>query len=204
MKLWHPIYATVDEVRAWRDHLLDDGPRQPFKQAFREVYLLTPAEEEARTRSGRFSGHILRYGQAKALLTGRDWTDLSLGHWDWESGSNQGEAIKEFSGLRAHWGFHLDVASAERDNYDTVSFCVSEDVHFTGEDTRVVPIAEVPPLVLSEALRDADLAVGVTSIGLAPEWNDQEHGDYWQSYGFGTLTETAGSAATPSPEYSPA
>jgi hypothetical protein len=41
--------------------------------------------------------------------------------------------------------------------------------------------------VLSEVLRDADLAVGVTSTGLDPEG----HGDYWRSYGFGDLSETA-------------
>lgn len=43
------------------------------------------------------------------------------------------------------------------------------------------------PLILSEALRDADLAVGVASTGLDPHGS----GDYWQSYGFGDLTESA-------------
>ncbi|MBB3726046.1 DUF4132 domain-containing protein [Nonomuraea dietziae] len=69
--LWHPISHTADEVRAWRDHLMAIGLRQPYKQAFREIYLLTPAEERTRDRSLRFSRHLLRYGQAKALLTGR-------------------------------------------------------------------------------------------------------------------------------------
>ncbi|GGL35606.1 DUF4132 domain-containing protein [Planomonospora parontospora] len=69
VRLWHPISHTADEVRAWRDHLLAIGLRQPFKQAFREVYLLTPAEEETHDHSRRFSDHLLRYGQAKALLT---------------------------------------------------------------------------------------------------------------------------------------
>jgi hypothetical protein len=53
--------------------------------------------------------------------------------------------------------------------------------------TSPVPLAEVPPLILSEALRDADLAVGVTSTGLDPNG----HGDYWQSYSFGDLTQSA-------------
>ncbi len=80
--MWHPLGHAPDEVRTWRDHLLDRGLRQPFKQAFREVYLLTPAEENTRDHSRRFADHLLRYGQAKALLTERGWTGMSLGWWD--------------------------------------------------------------------------------------------------------------------------
>ncbi|MET9243903.1 DUF4132 domain-containing protein [Nonomuraea sp. NPDC003709] len=198
VRLWHPISHTPEEVRAWRDHLLAIGLRQPFKQAFREVYLLTPAEEATHDRSRRFSGHLLRYGQAKALLTERGWTGMSLGHWDAAGGSEQCEAVKELpGGLTATWEFYLDEHSYERDGYGTTaSICVSGDLRFRSGTSSVppadtgrwpVPPAEVPALTLSEALRDADLAVGVTSTGLDPEG----HGDYWQSYSFGDLTESA-------------
>ncbi|WP_375782493.1 DUF4132 domain-containing protein [Streptosporangium becharense] len=40
--LWYPIHATADEVAAWRDHLLENDVRQPFKQVFRELYLPPP------------------------------------------------------------------------------------------------------------------------------------------------------------------
>jgi Domain of unknown function (DUF4132) len=96
--LWHPIRETADDVRDWRGFLLERGVRQPFKQAFREIYLLTPAEERTRTHSDRFAGHTLRYGQAKALLDQRGWTDLSIGHWDAEGANHQGEALRELSG----------------------------------------------------------------------------------------------------------
>ncbi|GIH96942.1 DUF4132 domain-containing protein [Planobispora siamensis] len=187
--LWHPISHTADEVRAWRDHLVGTGLRQPFKQAFREVYLLTPAEERTRDHSRRFAGHLLRYGQAKALLTERGWTGMSLGHWGREYGSGQAEAVKELpGGLTASWDFHLDEGSYERDGYGaTASVCVSGSIRFTDEHGDIVPLAEVDPLILSEALRDADLAVGVTSTGLDPHGQ----GDYWTSYGFGDLSESA-------------
>ncbi|MFI7698503.1 DUF4132 domain-containing protein [Nonomuraea sp. NPDC049480] len=187
--LWHPISHSADEVRAWRDHLMEIGLRQPFKQAFREVYLLTPAEEETRDHSRRVAGHLLRYGQAKALLTDRGWTGLSLGHWGWVYGSGQAEATKELpGGLTAHWDFHLGEGSYERDGYgNTASICVSGVIRFTDAAGGRVPLAEVPALTLSDTLRDADLAVGVTSTGLEPEG----HGEYWESYGFGDLTESA-------------
>jgi hypothetical protein len=188
VQLWHPISHTADEIRAWRDHLLTIGLRQPFKQAFREVYLLTPAEEATRGHSRRFAGHLLRYGQAKALLTERGWTGMSLGHWDAAGGSGWCTATKELpGGLSATWDFHLDEHSYERDGYGTtVSICVSDHFRFLA-GAAPVPLAEVPALILSEALRDADLAVGVTSTGLDPDG----HGDYWQSYSFGDLTESA-------------
>ncbi|MGJ6968474.1 DUF4132 domain-containing protein [Streptosporangium sp. G11] len=202
--LWHPIHATAEEVRAWRDHLLEHGIRQPYKQAFREVYLLTPAEERTRTHSGRFFGHVLRYGQAKTLLGRRGWTGRSIGHWDYGGGGDEGAAVRELSGWRVSWGMHV-VGDPSADDWGAPSFCATEQITFhrdgqeelSGPDRpggRVVPegvpLTEVPPLVLSEVLRDADLAVGVASVGL-----DQRatggHEDYWHSYGFGELTETA-------------
>ena len=56
-------------------------------------------------------------------------------------------------------------------------------------------IEDVPPLVLSEILRDVDLFVGVTSVGNDPNWADgglgADHGDYWSRFGFGELGESA-------------
>ena len=54
---------------------------------------------------------------------------------------------------------------------------------------------DVPPLVLSEVLRDVDLFVGVASVGNDPNWfdggPDGRFRDYWHSYGFGELSGSA-------------
>ncbi|MEO1655870.1 MAG: DUF4132 domain-containing protein, partial [Bacteroidota bacterium] len=57
--LWHPVGKTVSEVQQWRQFLLDREIKQPLKQAFREVYLLTPAEINTRIYSNRMAAHIL-------------------------------------------------------------------------------------------------------------------------------------------------
>jgi hypothetical protein len=44
---------------------------QPFKQVFRELYLLTGAERAEETISHRHSGHQVNPGQALALLGSR-------------------------------------------------------------------------------------------------------------------------------------
>jgi hypothetical protein len=58
-----------------------------------------------------------------------------------------------------------------------------------------VPLADVPPLVLSEVLRDVDLFVGVAGVGNDPTWRGGgpggRHREYWNAYGFGDLTENA-------------
>lgn len=58
-----------------------------------------------------------------------------------------------------------------------------------------IPLDQIPPIVLSETLRDVDLFVGVASVGNNPEWADGgpqgRFQDYWQSYSFGTLSGTA-------------
>ena len=48
--LWHPIGRPVEEVLAWRDRLERLEIKQPYKQAHREVYLLTDAERRAQPR----------------------------------------------------------------------------------------------------------------------------------------------------------
>src|SRR5690606_21349884 len=73
VRLWHPIGRDVDETLAWRAWLEEKRITQPFKQAHREVYLLTAAEEHTRVYSNRFAAHILRQYQFHALAAVRGW-----------------------------------------------------------------------------------------------------------------------------------
>ncbi|MFD1731283.1 DUF4132 domain-containing protein [Deinococcus malanensis] len=73
VKLWHPVLAPLEEVRAWRERLEDWQMVQPFKQAHREVYLLTDAERATRVYSNRFAAHVVRQHQFNALCAARGW-----------------------------------------------------------------------------------------------------------------------------------
>jgi hypothetical protein len=58
----------------------------------------------------------------------------------------------------------------------------------------VVPLAEIPPLVFTEVMRDVDLFVGVASVGADPTWRDrgpQHFREYWEGYAFGHLSVSA-------------
>ncbi|GIJ61004.1 DUF4132 domain-containing protein [Virgisporangium aurantiacum] len=193
VRLWHPVLAPVDEVVGWRDHVTAAGLRQPFKQAFREIYLLTPAERQTDVYSNRFAAHILRYRQANALFRTRGWHADYLGPWD---GGYEGEATKEFAGgWRA--AFLHEMAGQPVAPHYTVEHCVTDQVRFARRDGAVwdrAALAEVPPRVFSEAMRDVDLFVGVTSIGTDDAWVDR--GDhrffpYWAEASVGGLTARA-------------
>ncbi|MEW2383885.1 DUF4132 domain-containing protein [Micromonospora sp. NPDC047707] len=189
VRVWHPATADPDEVRAWRAHILARELTQPFKQAFREVYLLTPAEEETRIYSNRFAAHVLRYQQTYALMKQRRWATNYLGGWD---GGYDGEAKRDFPshGLRAVF-FHQP--AGDEDGH-TVQYCTTDQVRFQrlrGRDREPVPLADVPPVVFSEAMRDVDLFIGVASIATDPTWFDRgadRHFAYWQSVAFGDLS----------------
>ncbi|MDQ4091003.1 MAG: DUF4132 domain-containing protein [Actinomycetota bacterium] len=196
VRLWHPIRESTATIADWRSRLMDGRVRQPFKQAFREVYRLTPAERRTEVYSNRFAGHILNYPQANALIRARGWKAAGLGYWD---GGGAGEAFREFpdAGLRAV--FYYDaVEQAESDGYGTPSLCSTDQVRFerlTGRIWARVPLAEVPALVFTEAMRDVDLFVGVASIASDPTWTDRGTNRgfdrYWHDHSFGELPESA-------------
>ncbi|GIJ43786.1 hypothetical protein Val02_06720 [Virgisporangium aliadipatigenens] len=192
VRLWHPIRADLDEVRAWRDHVAAVWPAQPFKQVFREVYLLTPAEEETGTYSNRFAAHVLRYGQVAALIRARGWRANHLGPFD---GGYNAEAQKEFAGAwRA--SFFIDAVEPERHRYE-VRHCTTDRVRFARRDGAYwaeARLSDVPVEVFSEAMRDVDLFVGVTSVAADPAWvdgGDERFRAYRESTAFGTLSANA-------------
>lgn len=191
VRLWHPIDALAEDVAAWRRHLLQAELVQPVKQAFRELYVVTPAEATTRTYSNRFAAHVFRQVQARALMRGRGWTSTPLAWWD--DGIDHGVAKRAFVefGISAHFFFD-PIPDVEPSGGDLYPYVTSDQVRFEDADGEVLPLADVPRRVITEALRDVDLFIGVTSIGADPEWLD--HGEarqfdtYWQSYSFGDLS----------------
>jgi hypothetical protein len=188
VRLWHPIHSEPDAVRAWRDLLTERRIRQPFKQAFREIYLLTPAEEETRVYSNRFAAHLVHYRRMFALFRARGWSSELLGPWD---GGSEDEAVRTlaagqwqvrfFHSLVDHAGDHELAAT------DQVRFARRADGAW-----REAPLADVPAPVFSEAMRDVDLFVGVTSIAADPDWSDRgPERAYWERASFAELTESA-------------
>ena len=220
VRLWHPLDEPLDRVLAWRTWLLDRQIAQPFKQAHREIYLLTPAEENTGVYSNRFAAHIIKQHQFNALCGQRGWNNtlrlmvddcyrpasLYLDRWNLRAefwiegiGDNYGVDTTEA-------GSYLYLATDQvrfypidsRHNYAYAGGGGYSNESWGGQELPVgEPIALdlIPKLVFSEVMRDVDLFVGVASVGNDPNWSDGgpegRHLDYWQSYSFGELSATA-------------
>lgn len=187
--LWHPIGFPSEMVVAWRDFLQKYEVTQPFKQAYREVYIVTDAELRTETYSNRFAAHVLRQHQFAALCRQRGWHYNLMGQWD--SHNTPGIHLPEWNMMAQYY-----VDAAWNDDANDVGIFVhiqTDQVRFH-KDGALLPMYDVPAMVFTEVMRDVDLYVGVTSIGNDPNWQDTGHNGmnaYWQSYSFGDLTESA-------------
>jgi hypothetical protein len=170
VRLWHPVHRTTDEVVAWCRRLMDLGITQPFKQAHREVYLLTDAERTTGTYSNRFAAHVVKQHQFAALGRARGWEHRLLGNWDM---GEEGEAKLSLPADRLRVEFRVRGAGDATTEAGIHLYLSTDQLRFYA-DGRPDPLAldQVPPLVLSEVMRDADLFVGVASVGNDPTWRD--------------------------------
>jgi hypothetical protein len=219
VRMWHPIRSDVQTILSWRCWLEDHQVRQPFKQAHREVYLLTDAERETETYSNRFASHIIRQHQFASLCRERGWKFKVMGSWDSHNTPSldltqynlQAKFDVEFpeaeddESTTAH-GVYLMISTgrvefvrleaSEAEKGETGPFGLSFPKKYRGLRQRAaLRLEEIPPLVFSEVMRDCDLFVGVTSIGTDPAWNrdhpEDPHRTYWEHFAFGDLTAAA-------------
>jgi len=200
VRLWHPIRANLQETLSWRACLEDGDVRQPFKQAHREVYILTDAERETVTFSNRFAGHIVRQHQLAALCRERGWQFKLMGEWD--SHNNPQLELPRF-GLRVE--YDVDFAEESEVSGHMIYLAIATgQVRFHAIDAkprrfelrvrRPLRLSDIPAVAFSEVMRDIDLFVGVTSIGADPNWG-AEHGDahaeYWHRFADAELSTAA-------------
>ena len=216
VELWHPIGRTTEEVLAWRGWIERHRVQQPFKQAHREVYLLTDAERATHVYSNRFAAHLIRQHQFNALAVGRGWKNklrlfvdaeyppasrelpawgLRAEFWVEGAGDEYGEDTNDS-------GVYLYLSTDQVRFYRLESAQVTAHAGGGGyhgpyhaDVPEPVPLDQIPSLVFSEIMRDVDLYVGVASVGNDPAWVDsgtgQEARNYWYRYSFGDLGESA-------------
>jgi len=218
--LWHPVGRSIDEVTSWRHRLEELRVTQPFKQAHREVYLLTEAERNTNTYSNRYAAHVIRQHQFNALCAARGWKNRlrlmvddgyppatkDLPHWglraefwvegigdDYDVDANDSGVFLRLATDQVRFyrtGAAANWAHASGGPFQT-------DAGGPGQDNvnEPLPLDQIPPLVFSEVMRDVDLFVGVASVGNDPTWQDGgpegRCRDYWQNYSFGELSGTA-------------
>lgn len=191
VELWHPINSNIEEIVGWRNFIEEKEITQPFKQAYREIYVLTDAEMNTNTYSNRYAAHILRQHQFAALCKQRGWQYHLMGQWD--SHNTPGLQLPEWN-MQAQYYVDAD-GNAEANDVGIFNYISTDQVRFY-RDNELQELVDVPKIVFSEVMRDVDLFVGVTSIGNDPNWTNTGNTNagytaYWRDYSFGDLTESA-------------
>ena len=186
IRVWHPSLVSVEETLAWRNRIFDQQIKQPFKQAFREVYLLTPAEELTNDHSNRFAGHHLRGNTLYSLGKNREWKMTYEEAPTFDIPSAELVAILNIRGGVLYSDCDtLDLQFRKRDpNRKGQGYFLRDQV----------PLAEVPPVILSEVMRDVDLFVAVAGLGVDPYFDQNQTGElmnYWRDASFGRKSQTA-------------
>ncbi|RKT83194.1 protein of unknown function [Saccharopolyspora antimicrobica] len=152
----HPLELHERQVLAdWQEQIVRRRLRQPVKQVFRELYVLTPAELAAGEVSRRFAGQKVNGKVAGQLLSGRGWSTHGE-HADHQATRDVGDGLT--AALRCEFDGYFGMGAV----------LVGELRFLTGAHRRVggtpVPLGDVPPVVLSEVMRDLDLVVSVAGI----------------------------------------
>ena len=193
--LWHPTESDVAEVKNWRDYLLLKQIMQPFKQAFREIYLLTPAEEQTKTYSRRFYQHFLAQKPFAELCLQAGWSYRVQSSWH-----NQPYATRfsEAFGIGIKLGNSVSDYDLEKGMMEVYEYIMLNNVRFYDAKDNEVALKDVPVIVFSEFMRDVDQFVGKCSIGInAPE--PDERTERYEDFGVWNyrqyLTESSLSAS---------
>jgi len=190
-RLWHPVSSDVQTIFHWRCWLEDHGIRQPFKQAHREVYLITDAERETATYSNRFAAHILRQHQFAALCEQRGWIFRLMGQWD---SHNTPTLELPQVGLQVEYDVDFPQNEDEVSGHMIYLLIRTGAVRFMNGDRLPQKLESIPHTVFSEVMRDVDLFTGVAGISNDPAWNQKDSApfrQYWETSSFGELTEMA-------------
>jgi len=154
LQIAHPFdLFNTGQWDGWQQDCFRRERIQPFKQVFRELYVLTDAERSTSTGSQRYAGHQVNGKQAMALLGKRGWI----------SNPEDGDVRRTFhdcgltAWVRFDYGFTTP-AEVEGLTVDTVGFS-------RRGEWQPLPLEEIPPRVFSEVMRDLDLVVSVAHQG---------------------------------------
>ena len=187
-RLWHLLDAPSPEaILVWRDLVDSLQLTQPFPQLWREVYRPAPG---ATDEDNRFAGHLVRQHPLVTLCRQRGWRYAPRGYWDSQSLPTL---------LLPRWGLlaTVEVEPVQHaSDQAIVSYLRVGGVHFfeAGEDysgSSRRPLADVPPVVFSEVLRDVDFFVGSTTVandaGFRESQLEGRAREAWQALTWGEL-----------------
>ncbi|MFM1802433.1 MAG: hypothetical protein RJA81_1785, partial [Planctomycetota bacterium] len=151
LRIAHPVDLLEEgQWDRWQKDCFQAERVQPFRQIFRELYVVTDQERADDHMSRRFSGHQINPRQAFSLFNSREWN----------TADGVSKIFHDFS-IMAVVEFQDDTATAAE-----VEGLTIESVRFIKPDTyQPVALSQIPKNLFSEVMRDIDLVVSVAHRG---------------------------------------
>lgn len=131
----------------YQKYLYDTQTVQPFRQVFRELYTKTAEESELRYTS-RYDGYKVEGRKAAGCFSSRGW---SCYH----------ESIMEKVFYDSRIMAEIRCSSYWYSNYSSAEPDIKKISFYDFKKNEYMKICDVPDIVFSEVMRDADLAVSV-------------------------------------------
>lgn len=152
IKIAHPYHLLESgQWRQWQSYMFEHKIQQPFKQVFRELYLIN-ADEKAQKQSLRYAGHQVNPSQTVALLKTRGW------QISYETGPRKvyyKQNIVASLYAQADWFTPAEIEAP-----------AIEGVYFYDRLTgKNIVLDNIPAAIFSEVMRDIDLVVSVAHVG---------------------------------------
>jgi hypothetical protein len=145
-------FLETGKWHLWQHDCFKREVLQPFKQVFRELYVVTAAEKKDGDQSRRYAGHQVQPRQAMALWASRGWK------------VSQEEGIRKTfydTGISVTVGFLYTAATPAEVEGWTLETVVFSRV----KDQKPLKLTDVPARTFSEVMRDMDLVVSVAHRG---------------------------------------
>lgn len=162
--LWHPLDATAEERGAWRDRLAALQIRQPFKQVFREHYVV-PDEALSGSETAIFAGHVVSIRPFLGLARRERWSlcydCLTRRFGRWNASLYVADRIYPGCGGGTTVGKLGLFTSA-------------------GRKSQPVRLRDVPAVTLSEILRSVDLLVSVSGFAVTGDEDPSREARLWR------------------------
>ena len=152
LRVAHPYdLLQSGEWTLWQQDCFNQSRAQPFKQVFRELYVLTAAEQSA-TGSRRYEGHQVNPRQAIALFGQRGWV----------ASPDQGvRRTFHTEGLIAE----VDFLNGAYTPLEVEGLTIAEVRFYRRDEWKPLSLTDVPTALFSEVMRDLDLVVSVAHQG---------------------------------------
>ncbi len=173
VRLLHLLDLDEDTIAVWRDDLDELGLVQPFAQLWREVYRPTTGR-----RVELVAGHIIHQQAFRSQCQRREWRYALQGRWD----GDEDDARRSLGDLEV--SFEVEAVDYDRDYEYAATYLVTGAVtfHAKGSPGEPLLVADVPPLIYSEVMRDVDMFVSHCTISNDASFNAAEVGEVYSDY----------------------